>query len=62
MQTYTPQECLDRAAAYERDAANLEAQYGSGVRPSWVSTDISIARERARQYREAARGYDMATE
>ena len=54
MQTYTKQEFLDLAAAYERDAASLETQYGTGVRPGWVSTDISIARERARQYREAA--------
>ncbi len=32
-----------RAASFEREIKALEAQFGTGVRPGWVSTDISIA-------------------
>ena len=29
-------------ASAERDNENLTERYGTGVRPSWVSTDIAI--------------------
>lgn len=50
----TRQECLDIAAYYERDADDLEARYGTGVRPGWVSADISIAMHRAARWRAQA--------
>ncbi len=42
---------LRKAAQRERDAAQrIIDQYGQGVRPGWVSTDLAIHYERARQY------------
>ena len=42
------------AAYYERQIADLERGYGKGVRPSWVSEDISIACGHAKRHRAAA--------
>ena len=38
------------AQMYERDVDYLLDQYGQGVRPSWVSTEISTAMALAAQY------------
>lgn len=40
------------AEHYEEAAKRLIAQYGTGVRPGWVSTDLAIAQERAASYRK----------
>jgi hypothetical protein len=36
----------------ERDTDSLIARYGTGVRPSWVSTDIVINQVRIEKYRK----------
>ncbi len=36
----------DTLARHQRDRDSLIQQYGTGVRPSWVSTDLAIADER----------------
>jgi len=41
---------LNRAAFARKDAADLIAQYGHGVRPSWVSTELALAQDQARRY------------
>ena len=50
----TREEALRIAEKYEENARTLIDRYGDGVRPSWVSTDISIAWHYAEQYRNAA--------
>lgn len=40
------------AEHYEDEALGLIDQYGTGVRPGWVSTDLAIAQERAASYRK----------
>lgn len=40
-----------RLAYYEREQTDLKHQYGTGVRPSWVSTDLAIAAQRAAEIR-----------
>lgn len=42
------------AEHYEKEAEGLIAQHGTGVRPSWVSTDLAIANQRAKSYRDLA--------
>jgi len=42
------------AVHYEEQAAALIKEYGTGVRPAWVSTDLGIAHERASSYRKMA--------
>ena len=39
-------------ASAERDNDSLIARYGTGVRPSWVSTDIVINQTRIEKYRK----------
>lgn len=39
------------AEFYENTAKELQTQY-QGVRPGWVSTDISLALESAKRYRD----------
>jgi len=36
-----------QAQHYRGEADRLIAQYGQGVRPSWVSAEVSIARHKA---------------
>jgi hypothetical protein len=40
------------AEHYEGEAQCLIDQYGTGVRPGWVSTDLAIAQKRAASYRK----------
>lgn len=40
---------------YREEIKNLEKEYGTGVRPSWVSTDVAIARQRSKYYAVLAR-------
>ena len=45
------------AASYRAKIASLHAQYGTGVRPGWISTDIVLAEaaaERCDKNAEAA--------
>ena len=42
---------LDSAARHDADAATLIAQYGYGVRPAWVSTDLALAQAAATRLR-----------
>lgn len=37
------------ADSHDKTIADLEARYGNGVRPGWVSADISIAEYRRDQ-------------
>lgn len=50
----TKETAIRLAERYEREVQSLIDKYGSGVRQSWVSTDIAIAQDRARRYRELA--------
>lgn len=50
------------ADRYEEKADALIKAYGEGVRPSWVSTDISIAMAYAKQYRITAQVLREAVE
>ena len=43
------------AERYEEKADKLIKAYGEGVRPSWVSTDVTMAMARAGQYRATAK-------
>lgn len=45
---------LSMAEHYEKEAQSLIDQYGTGVRPSWVSCDLSIAQHNAARYRKLA--------
>ena len=36
--------------SYEQDIKRLREQYGTGVRPSWVSTDIAIAADNVQKF------------
>ena len=47
---------------YESDIANLEARYGTGVRPGWVGDDIAIASARAAQHRAQAAAWRQRVE
>ena len=38
--------------SYQQDIKNLKERYGTGVRPSWVSTDIAIAADNVRKFME----------
>ena len=40
--THTPEELQKMLASKQAKLADLLIQYGTGVRPSWVSTDESI--------------------
>lgn len=42
------------AKLYDDDVAALEARYGTGTRPGWVSDDIAIAAAKAAQHRAQA--------
>lgn len=50
----TRDHAISMAEHYEREAQSLTDQYGTGVRPSWVSTDLAIANQRAAGYRKLA--------
>lgn len=52
--SYSRDECIRFAELHEAEVKSLEAKHGTGVRPSWVSTDIAIAEMRAKAWREAA--------
>lgn len=54
METMTRQQCLDAAERSDREVQRITEQYGTGVRPSWVSCDIGIAQARAARYRQMA--------
>ena len=51
---WAAEEALVTVKKYREEASRLIEKYGDGVRSSWVSTDISIAPERASFYRKAA--------
>lgn len=36
--------------SYEQDIKRLRERYGTGVRPSWVSTDIAIAADNVQKF------------
>jgi hypothetical protein len=44
------------------EAQRLIDQYGQGVRPSWVSTDLALAYEAARRYDNTATTLEMHPE
>ena len=50
----TKEQAENLAEMYEREVQSLINQYGTGVRPSWVSTDFAIANDRATKYRNLA--------
>lgn len=54
MTEQTKEQAEKMAEMYEREAQSLINQYGTGVRPSWVSTDLAIANDRAAKYRKLA--------
>ena len=45
---------LSTAFFYEKEAQRLIDQYGTGVRPSWVSCALGIAQHHATLYRKLA--------
>lgn len=50
----TRKEALDIAAHYDRSVQQIIDQYGTGVRPSFVSADIAMAQASADRYRKLA--------
>ncbi|PIX97221.1 MAG: hypothetical protein COZ24_06425 [Hydrogenophilales bacterium CG_4_10_14_3_um_filter_63_21] len=42
------------AGHYDKEAQRLIDQYGTGVRPSWVSCDLGIAQHHAARWRKLA--------
>lgn len=40
------QQAKDMVAYYQKNVEDLIKQYGTGVRPSWVSTDLAIVGDR----------------
>ena len=54
MTEQTKEQAEKIAEMYEREAQSLINQYGTGVRPSWVSTDLARAEGRAMEYRKLA--------
>lgn len=43
-------EAIRMAELYDGMAEGLIEEYGTGVRPAWVSTEISIAKDQAAKY------------
>lgn len=37
---------------YDKQYDDIEKRYGTGVRPSWVSTDLAILGEKIRYYKQ----------
>ena len=54
MNADTPETLTKRAAIYDNKARSLIDQYGTGIRPGWVSEEIAIARDRAENCRAIA--------
>ena len=54
MTEQTKEQAEKIAKMYEREAQSLINQYGTGVRPSWVSTDLARADGQAMKYRKLA--------
>lgn len=50
------------ADRYQETADDLLATYGEGVRPSWVSAEVSIAMALAAQYRVRAQALRESAE
>ena len=50
------------ADRYQETADDLLATYGEGVRPSWVSSEVSIAMALAAQYRVQAENLRKSAE
>lgn len=45
------QQAKDMVAYYEKNVEDLIKQYGTGVRPSWVSTDLAIVEDRIQYWK-----------
>lgn len=48
----TAEQARRNAERNERDAERLRTQYGSGVRPAWVSSELAILESFAAHYRK----------
>lgn len=45
---------IDMAEHFEKKCEDLIARYGEGVRPGWVSADLAIDGQTAKNYRREA--------
>lgn len=59
---HTRETALSMAEHYEKEAQRLIDQYGTGVRPSWVSCDLGIAQHNAARYRKLADDLKVETD
>tara|TARA_Y100000004_G_scaffold165565_1_gene196549 strand:- start:268 stop:465 length:198 start_codon:yes stop_codon:yes gene_type:complete len=50
----TIEECLEMIEYYKKERADILRQYGTGMRPSFVSADIASADMGITRWREAA--------
>lgn len=46
----TPETLREMAEKTRQDAQNLIDQYGRGVRPNWISAELSVLYDAARRY------------
>ena len=46
----TLEEAKGMMQSYQQDIKRLRERYGTGVRPSWVSTDIAIAADNVQKF------------
>lgn len=53
------QQAKDMVAYYEKNVDDLIKQYGTGVRPSWVSTDLAIVEDRIEYWKAQVKEFEQ---
>ena len=48
--------------SYQQDIKNLQERYGTGVRPSWVSTDIALAADNVQKFMKLIETMEQETD
>ena len=56
------EEAKSMMRSYQQDIKNLQERYGTGVRPSWVSTDIALAADNVQKFMKLIETMEQETD